>query len=141
MVGKSLRRALISTGEWETILCNILIVLFSYLLSALKYTKQYLSWYPPYSEKTISSKKSTLFLNKLQTHILIRDSLLPNKLQGYCRLCTYSIDFKWRPRFIQPTQNLALNIVRGLWPESGEIKPAPFYSGQDWIKGISQQTT
>ena len=77
MVGKSLRRALISTGEWETILCNTLIVLFSDLLSAPKYTKQSLSWYPPHPEKTISSKKNTLFVYELQTYILIRDSLLP----------------------------------------------------------------
>ena len=64
MVGKLLRRALISTGEWETILCNTLIVLFSYLLSASKYSKQSLSWLqPPHPEKNHFVKKETFWTN------------------------------------------------------------------------------
>ena len=80
MVGKSLRRALISTGEWETILCNTLIVLFSYLLSAQHQCILYQTIFELVSSSSRENnfvKKSTLFLNELQTYILIRDSLLP----------------------------------------------------------------
>ena len=77
MVGKLLRRALISTGEWETILCNTLFFYFPIYYQHQSIPNNLWVGNLLIQKKTISSKKSTLFLNELQTYILIRDSLLP----------------------------------------------------------------